>query len=72
MTTMRLKRLARRAGLITAGMLLAQTALSTGALADERADLMAKHRGGTITLAAVSAAGTVDPMINYTAHFRQI
>lgn len=72
MTTISLKRLARRAGLITAGMLLAQTALSGGALADERADLMAKHRGGTITLSAVSAAGTVDPMINYTGQFWQI
>ncbi len=33
---------------------------------------MAKHRGGTITLSAVSAAGTVDPMINYTGQFWQI
>ncbi len=72
MTTMRLKRLARRAGLITAGMLLAQTALSSGAFAEDRAELMAKHRGGTITLSAVSAAGTVDPMINYTGQFWQV
>ncbi|MCF3641771.1 ABC transporter substrate-binding protein [Rhizobium sp. TRM95111] len=62
----------RRAGLLLAGALLAQTALSGVAMAEDRAELMAKHRGGTITLAAVSAAGSVDPMINYTAQFWQL
>ncbi len=37
-----------------------------------RAKLMAAHRGGTMTLAAVSAAGTIDPAINYTRQFWQI
>lgn len=70
--TLYLKPIARRAGLLTAGLLLAQTALATVALAEDRAELMAKHRGGTMTLAAVSAAGTIDPMINYTAQFWQL
>ena len=70
--TIYLKPSIRRAGLLAAGILLAQTALSSPVLADERADLMATHRGGTMTLAAVSAAGTIDPMINYTAQYWQI
>jgi peptide/nickel transport system substrate-binding protein len=62
----------RRAGAVLAGVLLAQTMLSGLAQAEDRAELMAKHRGGTMTLAAVSAAGTIDPMINYTAQYWQI
>ncbi|MGZ2487937.1 hypothetical protein ACVITL_006522 [Rhizobium pisi] len=57
----------RRAGTAFAGLLLAQTMLSGLAHAEDRAALMAQHRGGTMTLSAVSAAGTIDPMINYTA-----
>ncbi|PWE55721.1 peptide ABC transporter substrate-binding protein [Metarhizobium album] len=64
--------LTRKTGQLLAGVLLAQTALCSAALAEDRAELMAKHRGGTMTLAAVSAAGTIDPMINYTAQFWQI
>lgn len=33
---------------------------------------MAQHRGGTMVLAAVSAAGTIDPAINYTGQYWQI
>ena len=40
--------------------------------ADTRADLMAKHKGGTMRLVAHSAAGTVDPDINYTLQFWQV
>ncbi|MFP5078500.1 ABC transporter substrate-binding protein [Rhizobium sp. YIM 134829] len=67
-------RAARRAGALLLAGLLAQTAFGTSvqAQAQDRAALMAEHRGGTITLAAVSAAGSVDPMINYTAQFWQI
>jgi peptide/nickel transport system substrate-binding protein len=61
----------KRAGLVAAA-LLAQTALYSGAHAEDRAQLMQEHRGGTMTLSAVSAAGTVDPMINYTAQFWQV
>ncbi|PYE32263.1 ABC transporter substrate-binding protein [Ferranicluibacter rubi] len=70
--TIRLKQLTRHAGTMLATCLLAQTALGGAAQAQDRAALMSEHRGGTITLAAVSAAGTVDPMINYTAQFWQI
>ncbi|WP_244481229.1 ABC transporter substrate-binding protein [Rhizobium sp. Leaf371] len=70
--TMHLKQLTRHAGAMLATCLLAQTALGGVALAQDRAALMSEHRGGTITLAAVSAAGTVDPMINYTAQFWQV
>jgi len=51
---------------------LGQAALVGGATAEDRAALMAEHRGGTLVLSAVSAAGTVDPMINYTAQFWQM
>ncbi|WP_281024289.1 ABC transporter substrate-binding protein [Rhizobium vallis] len=62
----------RRAGAAFAGLLLAQTMLSGLAHAEDRAALMAQHRGGTMTLSAVSAAGTIDPMINYTAQYWQV
>ncbi|MGY5808790.1 ABC transporter substrate-binding protein [Rhizobium sp. LEGMi198b] len=61
-----------RAGAAFAGLLLAQTMLSGVAHAEDRAALMAQHRGGTMTLSAVSAAGTIDPMLNYTAQYWQI
>ena len=63
---------ALKAGSLLAAGLLAQTALSSGALAQDRAQLMAEHRGGTMVLSAVSAAGTIDPMINYTSQFWQV
>ncbi|AOU98146.1 peptide ABC transporter substrate-binding protein [Acidihalobacter yilgarnensis] len=34
--------------------------------------LMEKHKGGTLQLVARSAAGTIDPQINYTSEFWQI
>ena len=34
--------------------------------------LMAKHKGGTLQLAARSAAGTIDPQINYTLQYWQL
>ncbi|MBB5575535.1 ABC transporter substrate-binding protein [Rhizobium paranaense] len=55
-----------------AGLLLAQTMLSGAAHAEDRAALMTQHRGGTMTLSAVSAAGTIDPMLNYTAQYWQV
>jgi peptide/nickel transport system substrate-binding protein len=67
-----LKHLSRHTGALIVTCLLAQTALSGVAQAEDRAALMKEHRGGTITMAAVSAAGTVDPMINYTAQFWQL
>lgn len=70
--TVRQKTFFHSTGALLAACLLAQTALSGTALAQDRAALMTEHRGGTMTLAAVSAAGTVDPMINYTAQFWQL
>lgn len=61
-----------RAGLLAAGLLVASTALTGVARAEDRAALMAQHRGGTMTLAAVAAAGTIDPLINYTGQYWQI
>ncbi len=47
--------------------------LTTPALAEEdRAALMRAHRGGTMRLLAHSAAGTIDPQVNYTAQFWQM
>ena len=37
-----------------------------------QAEYMAEHRGGTMRLVARSAAGTVDPHINYTLQYWQI
>ena len=45
---------------------------ATPALAQDRAALMQAHRGGTMRLLAHSAAGTIDPQVNYTAQFWQI
>ncbi len=42
------------------------------ALAQDRAALMQAHRGGVIRLLAHSAAGTIDPQVNYTAQFWQV
>lgn len=62
----------RKKASLLMGCLLAQTAFAGFAHADERADLMAKHRGGTMVLSAVAAAGTLDTAINYTGQFWQI
>jgi len=43
-----------------------------GARAEDRAQLMQQHRGGTMRLLASSSAGTVDPQINYEGLFWQV
>ena len=48
----------------------ATLALLTGSGA--RAEYLTEHRGGTMRLVARSAAGTVDPHINYTLQYWQI
>jgi len=40
--------------------------------AQDRAQLMQQHRGGTMRLLASSSAGTVDPQINYEGEFWQV
>nr|WP_272214687.1 ABC transporter substrate-binding protein [Marinicella sp. W31]MDC2880008.1 ABC transporter substrate-binding protein [Marinicella sp. W31] len=60
------------AGAALAVGLLAQTALSGVAQAQDREALMKEHSGGTMMLGAVSAAGTIDPHVNYTAEFWQV
>lgn len=40
--------------------------------AADRAQLMKEHRGGTLKLTASSAAGTIDPQINYELKFWQL
>lgn len=68
-----LHRLKFTTALIAAG-LLAQTALSSSAMAQDqdRKALLEEHSGGTMILSAVSAAGTIDPQVNYTAQFWQV
>ena len=61
---------ARRSALLAAGCLLATAAWP--ALAQDRAALMAQHRGGTMRLVARAAAGTIDPHINYTLQYWQL
>ena len=59
--------------LIRPAALLLLALLAAGpALAQDRAALMQAHRGGTVRLLARSAAGTIDPQVNYTAQFWQI
>ncbi|MEO6300070.1 MAG: ABC transporter substrate-binding protein, partial [Paracoccaceae bacterium] len=56
-------------------MLLMATAavgLLAGTLAPANAEYLKEHRGGTMRLVARSAAGTVDPHINYTLQYWQI
>ncbi|ODN70357.1 ABC transporter substrate-binding protein [Methylobrevis pamukkalensis] len=61
----------RRAGLaLLAAALLGHTSLAHAQ--EDRAALMEAHRGGTLVLSAVAAAGTIDPMVNYTAQFWQV
>lgn len=42
------------------------------AQAQDRAQLMQQHRGGTLRLLASSSAGTIDPQINYAGEFWQV
>src|SRR5215813_8065270 len=46
--------------------------LSSAALTPAFAEYKAEHRGGTLRLVARSAAGTIDPHINYTLQYWQI
>jgi peptide/nickel transport system substrate-binding protein len=39
-------------------------AAGTAHAAEDRAALMAQHRGGVLRLTATAAAGTIDPAIN--------
>jgi len=57
--------------LIRWAVLLALFALPALAQGD-RAVSMQAHRGGTMRLLAHSAAGTIDPQVNYTAQFWQV
>lgn len=50
-------------------LLLTITAASAG---EDRAALMRQHRGGTLHLIAQTAAGSVDPQINYVSQMWQI
>jgi len=59
---------ARWLGISAAALTIAATALFAGsAQADDAA-----HRGGTMRLVAVAAAGTFDPQINYTLQYWQL
>lgn len=51
---------------------IALTAAATTIAPAAQADTMSAHRGGTMRLVAHSAAGTVDPDINYTLQFWQV
>src|SRR4051812_49150389 len=46
--------------------------LGSAGLQSANAEYKAEHRGGTMRLVARSAAGTVDPHINYTLQYWQI
>lgn len=50
----------------------ATAGLIAGAMAPAHAEYQTAHRGGTMRIVAHSAAGTVDPMINYTLQYWQI
>ncbi|MEZ5777037.1 MAG: ABC transporter substrate-binding protein [Paracoccaceae bacterium] len=47
-------------------------AATAPASAQTREELMAEHRGGTMRLVAHTAAGTIDPHINYTSQYWQL
>lgn len=72
-------------GALCAGAMLGTLWAATPALADsasgseaasaketQLAEMMSEHRGGTMRLVARSAAGTIDPHINYTLQYWQI
>lgn len=60
--------------LATAGVVAASLYAAAPALADATDTQLAaaEHRGGTLRLLATSAAGTIDPHVNYTLQFWQI
>lgn len=47
-------------------------AIVPAAQAEDRAQLMVQHRGGTMRLLASTSAGTIDPQINYEGEFWQV
>ena len=51
---------------------IAAAALAVSVAGTASAEYMQEHRGGTMRLVARSAAGTLDPHINYTLQFWQI
>ena len=50
----------------------AAVGLLAGTLAPANAEYLPEHRGGTMRLVARSAAGTIDPHVNYTLQYWQI
>ncbi len=62
----------RTTSLAAVSFALLSAGFVTGAHADDRAALMAAHRGGSMRLVSNAAAGTLDPMINYTAQYWQV
>jgi peptide/nickel transport system substrate-binding protein len=62
------RRLAAAAGALGMVLLAASAAGPTPA----QAAMMAEHKGGTMRLVAVSAAGTIDPHVNYTLQYWQL
>ena len=56
-----------------AGPAVAKTSgQAAAAKAAARAKLMAEHRGGTFTMLAKGAGGSLDPQINYTLQYWQL
>jgi peptide/nickel transport system substrate-binding protein len=51
---------------------VAAAAVTLASLAPACAEYQAEHRGGTMRLVARSAAGTLDPQINYTLQYWQL
>ena len=47
-------------------------AMAFAAMTPAQAEYKSEHRGGTMRLVARSAAGTLDPQINYTLQYWQI
>ena len=56
--------------LLMAGV--ASALLAVGAMSPASAEYLKEHRGGTMRIVAGSAAGTVDPHINYTLQYWQV
>src|SRR5690242_15538416 len=50
----------------------AAAVLAFSSMAPALAEYKAEHRGGTMRLLARSAAGTLDPQVNYTAQYWQL
>ena len=60
------------AGIVLATLVAEAVLAPAAAVADTRAELMSKHRGGTINAVAKAAGGTMDPQINYTLQYWQL